>query len=55
MPVDNEILERVRTAASDASSWHGIRAALTAGDSGDQPDMRLRPFVFAFAYNLIDG
>lgn len=55
MPVDNEILERVRKAASDASSWHGIRAALSAGDPEGPPDMRLRPFVFAFAYNLIDG
>jgi hypothetical protein len=54
VPVDHEVLDRLREAATGASSWHHISRAL-AGSAEDAPDMRLRPFVFAFAYHLIDG
>jgi hypothetical protein len=55
VPVDDDILDRLREAATGATSWSSIRAALETGALEGEPDMRLRPFVFAFAYNLIDA
>jgi hypothetical protein len=51
MAVDEEVLDWLRDAATDADSWDSVRAALQRHDP-DGNDPRLRPFIFAFAFHL---
>jgi hypothetical protein len=51
MSVDPEVLDWIRDAVDGAGSWEDIRSRLQAHDP-DGEDLRLRPFVFAFAYRL---
>lgn len=54
MPIDDEVLDWVRSAVADANSWLAIEAVLRAHDPEGE-DERLRPFVFAFNYRLHEG
>src|SRR5918999_3817931 len=51
MPVDEDVLEWLREAVADSASWESVRSALQARDPEGQ-DLRLRPFIFAFAFAL---
>ena len=51
VPIDDQIVEWVRNAVADASSWSEVGTTLRALDA-DGDDPRLRPFVIAFSYAL---